>query len=130
MKNYGVLTILLGLSLAGLAPPALAVQHSHTATARSTVTPYAQYGSAADVVASPLYFANIDRDHDGFLSRAELPQALHDLRAHFSQFDVDGNHRLDGGEYGYYMQGIAEGTCRSGYVPCGVSNPYAVASGP
>jgi len=55
--------------------------------------------AAKDAAKDPLSFDAADANHDGFLSRSEVPKQLNDLRAHFAQYDNDGDHRLSRGEY-------------------------------
>jgi hypothetical protein len=55
--------------------------------------------AAKDAAKDPLSFEVADANHDGFLSRSEVPKQLNDLRAHFAQYDKDGDHRLSRSEY-------------------------------
>lgn len=129
MNNYAVLSALVVLSAIGLAMPAMA---KHNPAVPTSIKPYVSSASAARIVASPLYFDNIDKNHDRLLSRSEIPAALSGLAAHFDQFDQDHNHRLDSGEYAQYMERLAVGNCFSSreWLLCPVSNPYSVAKTP
>lgn len=52
-------------------------------------------------------FADLDKDHDGNLSRSEIPKdvtGLKPLRAHFMEADKDHNGRLSANEYARYIQ--------------------------
>jgi len=66
-----------------------------------------------NVTNSPLYFPNIDKNHDNFLSRSEVPKDLHDLRTHFDQYDQNHDHRLSAGEYSNYLTALVAGACNS-----------------
>lgn len=72
----------------------------------------AQDANGANSTNSPLAFANADRNHDGMMGRSEVPKELHDLRAHFDQFDSDHDHRLSEQEYGVYLTSLSQGGCR------------------
>jgi hypothetical protein len=51
-------------------------------------------------------FSSLDANHDGVLVRSEVPKQLHELRAHFNQYDVAGDHRLTEIEYTSYLDRI------------------------
>ena len=55
--------------------------------------------AAKDAAQDPLSFEVADANHDGFISRSEVPKQLNDVRAHFAQYDKDGDHRLSRREY-------------------------------
>jgi hypothetical protein len=60
--------------------------------------------SAADEVGSARQapaFDQIDANHDGTLSRSELPDGLQDLRMHFSQYAY-ADHRITRATYEWY----------------------------
>lgn len=44
-------------------------------------------------------FDDLDTNHDGGISRSELPRDLIQIRTHFSDYDKDGNQRLSRDEY-------------------------------
>ncbi len=69
----------------------------------------AQDAKPADMSSSPLFFGNIDKNHDGAISRSEVPKDLHDLRVHFSRYDANQDQRLSSAEYSYYLKGMASG---------------------
>ena len=46
------------------------------------------------------------------MGRSEVPKELHDLRAHFDQFDSDHDHRLSQHEYGVYLTTLGSASCR------------------
>lgn len=76
----------------------------------------AQSVTPQDASSSPLYFANMDKNHDGSISRSEVPKELHDLRVHFDQYDTNKDHRLSVAEYSIYLKHLAAGgagTCNS-----------------
>ena len=52
-------------------------------------------------------FTRMDRNHDGQLSRSELPLELVDLRMHFVEADWDRNHRLSPDECRMYNEHTA-----------------------
>ena len=64
-----------------------------------------------DVSKSPLYFPNIDKNHDGFLSRSELPKEMVDLLVNFDHYDGNGDHRLSVSEYRNYLMTLADPSC-------------------
>lgn len=68
-----------------------------------------------------LVFANADKNHDGFISRSEVPKDLHDLRAHFDQYDENHDHRLSEQEYAGYLTAMVSGACQSNLQ--GAKNP-------
>ncbi len=47
-------------------------------------------------------FLAFDRNHDGFLSRSELPPGMVILRAQFDKYDVNHDHRLSYSEFANY----------------------------
>lgn len=48
------------------------------------------------------YFDRLDRDHDGQLSRSEIPKDMRQLRLHFIQADWDESGKLSPEEYVLY----------------------------
>lgn len=58
---------------------------------------------------STLYFPNMDKNHDGFVSRSEVPKEMHELRVHFDQYDLNKDHRLSVAEYSSYLNTLAAG---------------------
>jgi hypothetical protein len=70
-------------------------------------------GMAQDASDSPLAFANADKNGDHYLSRSEVPAQLHDLRAHFDQYDANHDHRLSIDEYRTYLNSVVAGGCKS-----------------
>jgi len=44
-------------------------------------------------------FDELDKNHDGFISRSEVPKEMNDLRSHFDQYDQNHDHRLSRGEF-------------------------------
>lgn len=131
MNNCVVLSAFVALSCIGFAMPVTAQQNPSVPAGRMRPQPYATYPSASEIASSPLYFGNLDRNHDGLLSRSEIPKALRDLSAHFDQYDVDQNHRIDSSEYADFMQNTAYGNCHgSSWMMCPINNPYAVAETP
>ncbi len=52
-------------------------------------------------------FTRLDRNHDGQLSRSELPLDMVDLRMHFAEADWDRNHRLSPNECRMYNEHTA-----------------------
>lgn len=83
---------------------ALAVVSSST-----FVTVAAQSVTPQNANSSPLYFPNLDKNHDGFISRSEVPKELHDLRQHFNDYDGNQDHRLSVAEYSNYLTKLAAG---------------------
>lgn len=57
-------------------------------------------------------FDDLDKNHDGVISRSEVPKDMGELRAHFDQYDGNHDHRLSRGEYMAALQSIAAGACR------------------
>lgn len=47
-------------------------------------------------------FEQLDANHDGLLSRSELPDSLQDMRAHFSQYAYVGE-RISHETYAWYV---------------------------
>lgn len=79
----------------------------------STGVVLAQDITKDNVANSPLYFPNIDKNKDGYLSRSEVPKELHDLRTHFDQYDQNHDHRLSSAEYSSYLTAMVAGACNS-----------------
>jgi len=71
-------------------------------------------------------FGQIDTDHDGMLSRSELPDSLRDLRMHFSQYAfVD--HRISRATYEWYAASnhrLREIRFAKPHRPYAFSQPY------
>lgn len=112
MKKFGFATLCTAFAIAGLSVS--------TAMAAQDVTPQ-------DAANSPLYFANADKNHDGFIGRSEVPKELNDLRTHFDQYDVNHDHRLSEAEYVNYLRTVGSGACRDDIhtkTKCAIS-PYA-----
>ena len=87
----------------------------------------AQAGASPNPADSPLYFRNVDKNHDGSIGRSEVPQELNDLRAHFDLYDINHDHRLSEAEYVNYLRTLGSAACRNDkYMNqnCGVS-PYS-----
>jgi hypothetical protein len=101
MKQFVPAALFFAVAFAGLAMPVVA--------------------KAQAVSDSPLAFANADKNHDGFMSRSEVPKDLHDLRAHFDQYDQNHDHRLSEGEYGDFLTAMVAGACHSNLQ--GAKNP-------
>lgn len=96
----GILPALFGLAMAG------AVQAQDTPQPASPPPAVAPPGAPAHTGAPP--FEQLDTNHDGKLSRSEIPKnvdALKQLRAHFNEADINGNGTLDPGEYSSYTSG-------------------------
>ena len=111
MKKFAFATLCAALTVAGL---------SSFAGASAQVAP------AANPADSPLYFSNVDKNHDGSIGRSEVPKDLSDLRAHFDQYDVNHDHRLDEAEYVGYLRTLGSAACRDDIhtnVKCAIS-PY------
>ncbi|KGI79115.1 hypothetical protein LF63_0101160 [Oleiagrimonas soli] len=53
------------------------------------------------------FFASLDRNNNGLLSRAELPKDMVDLRRNFLRADYDHNGQLSPMEYILYSRGLA-----------------------
>lgn len=47
-------------------------------------------------------FDTLDANGDGRLTRSEVPEDMHDLRAHFMEYDRDHDGKLSPPEYGLY----------------------------
>jgi hypothetical protein len=75
-----------------------------------------------NVANSPLYFPNVDKNHDDFISRSEVPKDLHDLRTHFDQYDDNHDHRLSAAEYSNYLTAMVAGACNSNLQSAGNPN--------
>jgi len=73
----------------------------------------AQNVTKENVTNSPLYFPHIDKNHDDYLSRSEVPKELRDLRTHFDQYDQNHDHRLSAAEYSNYLTALVAGACNS-----------------
>ncbi|EIL96781.1 EF-hand domain-containing protein [Rhodanobacter thiooxydans] len=82
-------TLLAAMAALGLAASMAASAQDHVAIPNSTM--------------APPTFSSMDTNHDGVLVRSEIPEQLHDLRAHFDQYDVAGDHRLTEVEYASYL---------------------------
>jgi hypothetical protein len=82
-----------------LACAACGVVFSGTLLAQSTPFPM-------DASSRVRFFAEADKNHDGVLSRSEIPSGLHDLRAHFDQYDIDNNHQLSKAEFSIYLASL------------------------
>ncbi|RAP57225.1 hypothetical protein BTJ49_11815 [Oleiagrimonas sp. MCCC 1A03011] len=53
------------------------------------------------------FFDQLDRNHNGLLSRAELPLDLRDLRRNFLRADFDHNGQISPMEYVLFTRGLA-----------------------
>lgn len=51
-------------------------------------------------------FSQLDRNHDGRLTRSEVPHDMHKLRREFHSFDRDGNGWLSKREYQAYAHPV------------------------
>lgn len=51
-------------------------------------------------------FNAADTNHDGMLSRSEVPEAWADLRTHFDAVDLDHNLRLSEPEFNLYLRAL------------------------
>ncbi|MEP7186759.1 MAG: EF-hand domain-containing protein [Rhodanobacter sp.] len=73
----------------------------------------AQAAASTNTDDSPLYFPKMDKNHDGAVSRSEVPKELRNLRVHFNAYDTDHDHRLSQGEYVSYLQNTGKAACSS-----------------
>ena len=99
------LAIALGLACA----PVIASQAS---VAKGTTPAPQSSRTAADVTlistARKVYsFQELDRNHNGMLSRSEIPKDMVNLRRNFTRADFDGNGQLSPQEYVLYSKGLA-----------------------
>lgn len=79
---------------------AVTVHNSGTMAPPARMQKSAQDQSAqADESDARPTFAELDKNHDGKLSRSEIPHNLHELRARFRSYDKDGNGSLSPDEY-------------------------------
>ena len=53
-------------------------------------------------------FLALDRNHDGFLSRSELPPEMVILRSQFGKYDKDHDHRLSYSEFASYTDVVPD----------------------
>ncbi len=109
------------LSLAAVLALGLAAAPAHAATpatadARIVLAPsaagqdapasqrtyYLQRVAGTNKIRRVYIFERLDANHDGELSRSEVPRDMHDLRAHFIEADWSGNGRLSPDEYRMY----------------------------
>lgn len=58
--------------------------------------------SSKDAGNSPPPFSQLDRNHDGRITRSEVPHDMHKLRRDFRSYDRDGNGSLSKQEYQAY----------------------------
>lgn len=85
----------------------LTSMHAFAATPRTFIASIRPAVQATYFVVDPgtpwahkvYYFKQLDRDHNGQLSRAELPTDMRDLRLHFVSADWDGNGMISPAEY-------------------------------
>ncbi|HET8555531.1 MAG TPA: hypothetical protein VFL78_11960 [Rhodanobacteraceae bacterium] len=113
MKVYTPLTIVaaLTLSLFGMdvsaATPAIDVNINPTnQQVPHQATYYVQNPGTPE--ARKVYFFNkLDRNHDGQLSRSEIPKDMRYLRLHFIEADWNENGKLSPEEYVLYKRGQA-----------------------
>lgn len=68
-----------------------------TASARSD-----DGNSSKDQKTAPT-FESLDKNHDGRLTRSEIPRDMHALRRQFHSYDRDGNGTLSRQEYEAYL---------------------------
>lgn len=114
-KKFGFATLCIALAIAG-------ISISGAVSAQNAVS--------KDAKDSPLYFPNVDKNHDGSIGRSEVPKDLHDLRTHFDQYDVNHDHRLSEGEYVAYLGTLNQGACRENVhtsAKC-ASSPYSMST--
>jgi hypothetical protein len=112
--------------------PALLVAFGFAAAASATDV-LAGTSSAAERPA----FSSLDVNHDGVLSRSEIPKQLHELRAYFERYDFAGDHRLTETEYMSYLgrNRTQRGGCADGRIltasPCvhGLSSEGQLSTG-
>lgn len=112
MKKFGFAALCTALAVAGLSLSA---------------SVSAQAAPAANPADSPLYFPNVDKNHDGSIGRSEVPKDLSDLRTHFDQYDANHDHRLSEAEYVGYLRTLGSAACRDDIhtsTKCAIS-PYA-----
>lgn len=70
-------------------------------------TYYLQRIPGTDKVRRVYDFDRLDADHNGQLSRGELPKDMHDLRSHFLEADWNHNGQLSAQEYLMYRNHTA-----------------------
>jgi|GEM_PF-6022304 len=137
MNKHVALRTFVTVSLMALALPAMSEKKPPNPPLKATVVASGPIGVLAkydmteqELKASPLFFDNLDRNHDGYLSRSEVPKStLHELYMHFNDYATNGQ-RLDRARYELYVDWhIGQGSC-TGFTSCGPVNPYAVAKGP
>jgi len=91
--------------------PALAAAPLFTTTASPAYIHSASHGSdtgrIVSIVHKVYFFKTLDRNHNGMLSRAELPADMTALRRNFVRADFDGNGQLSRREILLYQRGQA-----------------------
>ena len=60
-------------------------------------------------------FLRLDRNHDGLLTRSELPERMFILRAQFDKYDLDHDHRLNYSEFANYTDVIPDELAESSH---------------
>lgn len=88
MSNKRMMFIFIGL---------LAAMACSAASARAD-----DNNSAQDQKTAPT-FESLDKNHDGRLTRSEIPHDMHTLRRQFHSYDRDGNGSLSKREYEAYL---------------------------
>jgi hypothetical protein len=89
-----------------LSAASVCAQETPAAPAPAPATPAPSMPSAVSAEQSGLpSFDELDKAHQGYISRADLPkdvEGLKPLRAHFMDYDKNQNGRLDPDEYAAY----------------------------
>ncbi len=123
-----ITTAILTLGLA-CAPAFAGPAHSSVGTSVQTPSSMVQTGTRniALTVRKVYDFDKLDRNHNGMLTRAEIPADMKNLRRNFNRADFDHNGQLSQREYYLYSHGLSPNYIGAYHIFVAVHRHYSPA---